>query len=213
MDETTTFVARPKKRNTAWAVVPQRTAMISRNVCAFGALRFSFAASFKEKLNNGRRKWRGKGGVLGRREGLGLLRLDWTVRNMWIPFGRKEAHRIHTSKARKYRTYIRRRTIGAETGRLDNNEQQKGRKRTSVAAQVQAETIPDAMRPGLTDLDAEENSSELAGLNAVYRDWMNVRTSMKALKKSPIPAKPRPFSFRVSQVTRNAPTTTPYPTP
>jgi hypothetical protein len=40
---------------------------------------------------------------------------------------------------------------------------------TSVAAHVQADTIPDAMRPGLTLRDALQNSSEFFGEYAVYR--------------------------------------------
>ena len=40
---------------------------------------------------------------------------------------------------------------------------------TSVAAHVQAETIPEAMRPGLTLRDALLNSSVFFGENAVYR--------------------------------------------
>jgi len=38
---------------------------------------------------------------------------------------------------------------------------------SKVAAQVQALTIPDAMRPGLTARDAEENSSDERGENGV----------------------------------------------
>lgn len=39
---------------------------------------------------------------------------------------------------------------------------------TSVAAQVQAETIPDAIRPGLTEREADVNSSEFRGETPVY---------------------------------------------
>ena len=42
-------------------------------------------------------------------------------------------------------------------------------KRTRVAAHVQAETIPEAIRPGLTLRDALENSSALLGEKPVYR--------------------------------------------
>lgn len=42
-------------------------------------------------------------------------------------------------------------------------------KRTRVAAHVQAETIPAAIRPGLTLRDALENSSALLGEKPVYR--------------------------------------------
>ena len=58
---------------------------------------------------------------------------------------------------------------------------------TSVAAQVQADTIPEAMSPGFTLREALLNSSELLGEKPVYRDWMAVNTIMKALKKRPIP--------------------------
>lgn len=39
---------------------------------------------------------------------------------------------------------------------------------TRVAAQVQAETIPDAIRPGFTLREAEVNSSESFGETPVY---------------------------------------------
>lgn len=42
------------------------------------------------------------------------------------------------------------------------------RKLTSVAAHVQADTIPDAIRPGLMLRDALLNSSEFFGEYAVY---------------------------------------------
>jgi hypothetical protein len=42
-------------------------------------------------------------------------------------------------------------------------------KLTSVAAHVQADTIPDAIRPGLTLRDALLNSSVFFGEYAVYR--------------------------------------------
>ena len=60
-------------------------------------------------------------------------------------------------------------------------------KLTSVAAHVQADTIPDAMRPGLTLRDALLNSSEFLGEYAVYRAWIAVRHIIKALKNSPMP--------------------------
>jgi hypothetical protein len=60
-------------------------------------------------------------------------------------------------------------------------------KLTSVAAHVQADTIPDAIRPGLTLRDALLNSSEFFGENAVYRAWIAVRSIINALKKRPIP--------------------------
>lgn len=40
-----------------------------------------------------------------------------------------------------------------------------------MAAQVQAETIPEAISPDLTDLDAEENSSLLEASIPVYLFW------------------------------------------
>ena len=57
-----------------------------------------------------------------------------------------------------------------------------------MAAQVQAETIPDAMRPGLTDREADVNSSEFLGENPVYLDWTAVNPTMRALKNKPIPS-------------------------
>lgn len=62
---------------------------------------------------------------------------------------------------------------------------------TRVAAHVHADTIPDAIRPGFTLLDALLNSSELLGENAVYRACRAVRPSMKALKNRPIPVTSR----------------------
>merc|ERR1719181_133821 len=44
MDETMMLVARPKKRKTKWAVLPQRTLTISRKVCALGARRLTSMA-------------------------------------------------------------------------------------------------------------------------------------------------------------------------
>ena len=58
---------------------------------------------------------------------------------------------------------------------------------TRVAAQVHAETIPDAMRPGLTLREALLNSSEVFGEKPVYRAWIAVKSTMKALKNRPIP--------------------------
>jgi hypothetical protein len=60
-------------------------------------------------------------------------------------------------------------------------------KLTSVAAHVQADTIPDAISPGLTLRDALLNSSELLGEYAVYRAWIAVRHIIKALKNRPMP--------------------------
>ena len=56
-----------------------------------------------------------------------------------------------------------------------------------MAAHVQAETIPEAIRPGLTLRDALLNSSVFFGEYAVYRAWIAVKVIMKALKKRPIP--------------------------
>lgn len=50
-----------------------------------------------------------------------------------------------------------------------------------------ADTIPEAISPGFTLLDALLNSSEFFGEKAVYRAWIMVRSNMKALKNSPIP--------------------------
>lgn len=58
---------------------------------------------------------------------------------------------------------------------------------TSVAAHVHADTIPEAINPGLTLLEALENSSEDLGENAVYRACIAVIRIMNALKNRPIP--------------------------
>ena len=68
---------------------------------------------------------------------------------------------------------------------------------TSVAAQVQADTIPEAMSPGFTLREALLNSSELLGEKPVYRDWIAVNTIMKALKNRPIPVVESIFTCRV----------------
>src|SRR5712671_4278323 len=69
--------------------------------------------------------------------------------------------------------------------RRDRRELQKP---TRVAAHVQADTIPDAMRPGLTLRGALLNSSVFLGEYAVYLAWIAVRHNIKALKNRPIPA-------------------------
>ena len=66
--------------------------------------------------------------------------------------------------------------------------------RTNVAAHVQADTIPDAIRPGFTLREALLNSSELLGEKPVYRACIAVSTIMNALKKSPMPD-PRSDAF------------------
>lgn len=68
-------------------------------------------------------------------------------------------------------------------------QRNKGILPTIVAAVVQAETIPAAMRPGLTLREAVLNSSALLGENEVYRPWSVVIPIIRALKNSPIPAK------------------------
>ena len=57
----------------------------------------------------------------------------------------------------------------------------------NVAAQVHAETIPEAMRPGLTDRDAVLNSSDCFVEYAVYRFWIHEMPIMRKAKKNPIP--------------------------
>jgi hypothetical protein len=58
---------------------------------------------------------------------------------------------------------------------------------TSVAAHVQAETIPEAMSPGFTEREADENSSEFLGEKPVWRACIAVKPTMNALKNNPIP--------------------------
>lgn len=74
--------------------------------------------------------------------------------------------------AQIYRIYKQLRLIEAEKITISLNPDNKNYclKLTSVAAQVQAETIPDAMRPGLTEREAEVNSSEFRGETPVYLD-------------------------------------------
>jgi hypothetical protein len=57
-----------------------------------------------------------------------------------------------------------------------------------VADQVQAETIPATMRPGLTFRDAVLNSSDCLVEKAKYRFWNLVVRIMIRLKAAPIPA-------------------------
>ena len=68
-------------------------------------------------------------------------------------------------------------------------------KLTRVAAHVQAETIPAAIRPGLTLRDALENSSAFSGEKPVYRAWRAVRHIINALKNKPIPEGAWPVSW------------------
>ena len=82
-----------------------------------------------------------------------------------------------------------------------------------VAAHVQALTMPEAIRPGLTAREADENSSEFDGEKAVYRDCRYVNTSMKALKKSPMPIEFNQPLVKREVAGPHEPTTTPYPAP
>lgn len=66
-----------------------------------------------------------------------------------------------------------------------------------MAAHVQADTIPDAIRPGLTLRDALQNSSEFFGEYAVYRAWIAVRHIINALKNRPIPVRMVDFQDRI----------------
>jgi hypothetical protein len=59
---------------------------------------------------------------------------------------------------------------------------------TNVAAHVQADTIPEAIRPGLTLREAELNSSESLGEKPVYLVWMYVSPSTNTLNRTQIPA-------------------------
>jgi hypothetical protein len=73
-------------------------------------------------------------------------------------------------------------------------------KLTRVAAHVQADTIPDAIRPGLTLREALLNSSVFFGENAVYRAWIAVRHNIKALKNNPMPVRIVRFQFQDKEV-------------
>lgn len=68
-----------------------------------------------------------------------------------------------------------------------------------MAAHVQADTIPDAIRPGLTLRDALQNSSEFFGEKAVYRAWIAVRHIINALKNKPIPVRMVNFLVQVRE--------------
>jgi hypothetical protein len=70
-------------------------------------------------------------------------------------------------------------------------------KLTSVAAHVQADTIPEAIRPGLTLRDALLNSSEFFGEYAVYRAWIAVRHIINALKNRPMPLRMVNFHVQI----------------
>ncbi len=65
--------------------------------------------------------------------------------------------------------------------------EEKCRQHTNVAAHVQADTMPEAISPGLTLLEALLNSSELFGENPVYRAWTAVNPIINALKNKPMP--------------------------
>lgn len=101
-------------------------------------------------------------------------------------------HPRHTTTDQKFHSCMRPHLIA--TARLFGENSSTQRKEaisglTSVAAHVHAETIPEAMRPGLTLLEALLNSSEFLGEKPVYRVWMAVKQTIKALKNKPIPAR------------------------
>jgi hypothetical protein len=56
-----------------------------------------------------------------------------------------------------------------------------------VAAHVHAETIPDAIRPGFTDLDAVLNSSDCFVEYVVYRFCSHDMPIITNAKKKPMP--------------------------
>jgi hypothetical protein len=58
---------------------------------------------------------------------------------------------------------------------------------SKVAAQVQAETMPEAMSPGLTEREAVLNSSDWWVEYCVYRFWRYDMNIIKNAKKKPMP--------------------------
>lgn len=66
---------------------------------------------------------------------------------------------------------------------------------SNVAAQVQADTIPDAIRPGLTDRDAVLNSSDCFVEYTVYRFWIQDIPIIRKAKKKPIPTTTPAFTL------------------
>ena len=88
---------------------------------------------------------------------------------------------------RTHQTCTPRHYFGARSAKVSAGNFFKNSERTRVAAHVHAETIPEAIKPGLTLREALVNSSEFFGEKAVYRAWIAVRHNMKALKKKPIP--------------------------
>jgi len=63
-----------------------------------------------------------------------------------------------------------------------------------VAAHVHADTIPEAIRPGLTDLEAVLNSSDCFVEYIVYRFCSQEIPIMRNAKKNPIPTTTPKFS-------------------
>jgi hypothetical protein len=59
---------------------------------------------------------------------------------------------------------------------------------SSVAAHVQALTIPLAISPGLTECEADVNSEALEGLYVVYRFCTQVKATMNTEKNNPMPS-------------------------
>lgn len=58
---------------------------------------------------------------------------------------------------------------------------------SNVAAHVQADTIPDAIRPGLTERDAVLNSSDCFVEYAVYLFCIREMPIIRKAKKKPMP--------------------------
>jgi len=90
---------------------------------------------------------------------------------------------------RTHQTYMPQHYFGARRAGVNTRKFVKSGEGTKVAAHVHAETIPEAISPGLTLREALVNSSEFFGEKAVYRAWIAVRHIMKALKNKPIPRK------------------------
>ena len=78
MHENSTGPAHPKNMNTQCAKVPQRAPTISSQVCAFGALSFSFAASCGDIISDVIYEKKTQKSVLDRRQ------RTWAKSKTWI---------------------------------------------------------------------------------------------------------------------------------
>jgi hypothetical protein len=143
--------ADPKNMKMRCAVRPHRAWTISSQVCAYGALSLSLAASWFDGVSMCACRAFSSVHTCAKRR-------TWTVAPAPYHHGPEIPYLYATAldwSCRQCRASV------------DHCLCQWGL--TRVAAHVQAETIPEAIRPGLTLRDALLNSSVLFGENAVYR--------------------------------------------